>query len=141
MKSNPKVRHKHAANAFRLASILLLSAGIVSCQKTNQPQQNPVAAKPAENSAPATPAQAKRYTLVGAIVSVDKKGHQALISNEDIPGYMEAMTMAYRIPDEKTLNALKTGDRIKATLFATDSEAWLEDVVVQPPGPGKGPHK
>ncbi len=141
MKGNRDVRRKRAANAFRLASILLLSAGIVSCQKTNPPQQNPVAAKPAENSAPPTQAQAKRYTLVGAVVSVDKKDHQALISNEDIPGYMEAMTMPYRIPDEKTLNTLKTGDRIKATLLATDSEAWLEDVVIQPPSPGKDQHK
>jgi Cu/Ag efflux protein CusF len=140
MKGNCDVRRKHAAKVFRLASIFLLSAGLVSCQKTNQPQQNPVAAKPAENPAPATPAQAKRYTLVGAIVSVDKKEHQALISNEEIPGYMDAMTMTYRIPDEKTLTTLKTGDRIKATLLATDSDAWLEDVVIQPPSP-KNPHK
>jgi Cu/Ag efflux protein CusF len=140
MKGNCDVRRRHAANVFGLASILLLSAGLVSCQKTNQPQQNPVAAKPTENPAPATPAQAKRYTLVGAVVSVDKKEHQALISNEDIPGFMAAMTMSYRIPDEKTLNTLKTGDRIKATLLATDSDSWLEDVVIQP-SPGKDPHK
>jgi Cu/Ag efflux protein CusF len=140
MKGNCDLQRKHAANIFRLASILLLSAGLVSCQKTNQPQQNPVATKPTENPAPATPAQAKRYTLVGAVVSVDKKEHQALISNEDIPGYMAAMTMSYRIPDEKTLNTLKTGDRIKATLLATNSDAWLEDVVIQP-SPGKDSHK
>ena len=138
MKGNRDVRRKHPRNIFWLASIFLLSGGLAGCQKANQPQQNQVAEKSTERPAPAT--QAKRYTLVGAVVSVDKKAHQALISNENIPGYMAAMTMAYRIPDEKTLNTLKTGDYIKATLIATDSDAWLEDVVIQP-SPGKDSHK
>jgi protein SCO1/2 len=78
---------------------------------------------------PAAP-QGKRYELKGTIVSVDKPNQSATISHEEIKGYMEAMTMPYKLKDAWPLDVMKPGDQIQATLVVTDDSDWLEDVVV-----------
>jgi hypothetical protein len=44
---------------------------------------------------------------------------------------MDAMTMPFLLKDEKALNEMQPGDRIKATLVSTDDGAqWLEKIVI-----------
>jgi len=74
--------------------------------------------------------QGKRYEMNGTVVSVDKPHSSAIISHEEIKGYMEAMTMSYTLKDAWPLDVMKPGDQIQATLVVTDDSAWLEDVVV-----------
>lgn len=76
----------------------------------------------------------KRYELKGTVVSVDKAHSSAVISHEEIKGYMEAMTMSYDLKDAWPLDVMKPGDQIQATLVVTDGAAWLEDVVVAQQG-------
>src|SRR5207253_5045145 len=90
---------------------LLLCALFSACQSKPQPQ-------------------GKRYELKGTIVSVDKPHSSAVISHEEIKGYMEAMTMSYTLKDAWPLDVMKPGDEIQATLVVTDESAWLEDVVI-----------
>jgi protein SCO1 len=90
---------------------LLLCLLLAACQSKPQPQ-------------------GKRYELEGTIVSVDKAHSSALISHEEIKGYMEAMTMTYTLKDAWPLDVMKPGDEIQATLVVTDDSSWLEDVVV-----------
>ncbi|HKC62709.1 MAG TPA: SCO family protein [Pyrinomonadaceae bacterium] len=68
--------------------------------------------------------------MKGTVVSVDKPNKTATISHEEIKGYMEAMTMPYKLKDAWPLDVMKPGDEIQATLVVTDDSAWLEDVVV-----------
>ena len=90
-------------------------------------------------------AQNGRFTMQGKVVSVDKERKQATIDHEEVKGFMEAMTMAYTIKDERALQTLAPGDRIRATLIAKDGVYWLEDVTVtQSPSqatPPAGPTK
>src|SRR4051812_10944978 len=74
--------------------------------------------------------QGKRYELKGTVVSVDKAHGAAVISHEEIKGYMEAMTMSYTLKDAWPLDVMKPGDQLEATLVVTDNSAWLEDVVL-----------
>ena len=83
----------------------------------------------------AKPAAAKRYHLEGTVVSTDKPLHQAMIQHKDIPGFMGAMTMAYTFPNDKDLDKLSAGESITATVVATDSKVWIEDVHVVKPAP------
>jgi protein SCO1/2 len=80
-------------------------------------------------SQPAAP-QGKRYELKGTVVSIDRPNQSATISHEEIKGYMEAMTMPYKLKDAWPLDVMKPGDQIQATLVVTDDSDWLEDVVV-----------
>lgn len=80
------------------------------------------ASKPAES--------VQRYHLHGKVVSVNADQGFADIAADAIPGYMEAMTMPYPIPDAKVLSKLAIGDEITADLILTDQVPHLENVVV-----------
>ena len=70
-------------------------------------------------------AAAKRYPFAGRVVSIDAQDQSALIANDNIPGFMDAMTMSYKVKPPSVLNQLTTGDSISA-----------EAVVVEPTGKG-----
>jgi protein SCO1/2 len=74
----------------------------------------------------------RRYELKGKVVNVDKRGHLVSIAHEEIKGYMEPMTMAYRLRDKDQwyLDVLEPGDQVQATLVVAGSKSWLEDLVV-----------
>jgi protein SCO1/2 len=89
------------------------------------------------NKAPGTDAQrssqvnaAKRYHLKGKVVSVDVRAKMANIDSEAIPGFMDAMTMPYRVKPESDLGNLRPGDVIVADVVVQDESAWLENVTV-----------
>jgi protein SCO1/2 len=74
---------------------------------------------------------ARRYALRGEVVAVDVEGHALRVAHEDIPGYMEAMTMRFPVLDAEVLSGIHEGDRIEAALVVSpDSRYWLEEVRV-----------
>ena len=105
------VKFPLAKTQRRKVFIILFCILLTACQSKPQPQ-------------------GKRYELKGTVVSVDKPNKTATISHEEIKGYMEAMTMPYKLKDSWPLDVMKPGDGIQATLVVTDDYAWLEDVVV-----------
>ena len=72
----------------------------------------------------------QRYELKGKVIRVDKKGLTVTISHDAIRGYMEAMTMPFKLKDERLLKDLAEGDSVQATLVVAGLRSWLEDVVV-----------
>jgi protein SCO1/2 len=91
-------------NAFFLLLIAIL---ISACQ---QPAAN--------NSNSST---AKRYPFTGKVVSVNKAAKKATIAHEDIPGYMEAMTMEFPIHEDWVWNDLTPGSEIHAELVVDNT--------------------
>ncbi len=90
---------------------------------------------------------AKRYPLKGKIQSLDILDRELVIAHEDIPDFMPAMTMPFRMPEATgflarfqgmRLERLRRGDVITATLVVKDSESWIEkvNVVRYEPPPG-----
>jgi protein SCO1 len=75
------------------------------------------------------PAATERtYTLQGQILSVAADHLEATIKHETIPGFMQAMTMPYKVREAKEFESLKPGDLITSTLVVTGNEAYLKDV-------------
>lgn len=81
----------------------------------------------------------KHYPIRGTVVTVEPaKGTttgRVVLKHETIPGFMEAMTMAYPVEDPAALGELHPGDRMTATLLADQGAAGptnlrLRDVVV-----------
>ena len=73
----------------------------------------------------------QRYQFTGIVKSVDKAKRRATIKHDKVEGLMDPMTMPFLIKDEKALNEIQPGDRIKATLVSTDDGAqWLENVII-----------
>ena len=73
---------------------------------------------------------AERYELEGSIVEVDVDDGQVTVAHEDIPGYMDAMTMPFSVVDRKLLPNMEPGDNLRATLVVRGNAFWLEDLVV-----------
>jgi protein SCO1/2 len=71
-------------------------------------------------------ANEKRYPLKGKVIAVDKTDRTATIAHEDIPGYMPAMTMPFKIRNDADLEMLKPGDQVTATLVVDDLSSWIE---------------
>src|SRR6266404_6006454 len=73
---------------------------------------------------PSAPAQ-RTYTLQGQVLSIDPTRQQATIKHEDIKGFMPAMTMPYKMVDQKLLDGVQPGDLINATLVVASNDAYL----------------
>lgn len=84
---------------------------------------------------------AREYTLQGQILKIEASGTDAAIKHEEIAGFMEAMTMHYKVKDAKQYEGLKAGDLITATLVVQESDGFLKDVkkVGEAPLPSSAP--
>ncbi len=107
---------------FFISAVFLFTA----CQKTE--------------TAPAS-AEAKRYPLKGKVVSVDKAKKKAKIDHEEIPVFMEVMTMDFPIREDWVWNDLTPGAEVHAELVVdstADEPYWLEKIgIVALPQPGQ----
>ena len=85
----------------------------------------------------------KRYEVRGQIVSVDAARGQVVVDHEDIPGFMPAMVMPYKVQDASLLDGKQPGDMVTATLVVEEVNAYLTTLTTtgnQPlRSPGAGP--
>jgi protein SCO1/2 len=71
----------------------------------------------------------KEYELSGQVLAVDQARQEATIKHGDIPGFMPAMTMTYRVREAKLLEGRVPGDLVKATLVVEGAEPHLRTLV------------
>ena len=96
---------------------------------------------------------AKRYPFTGRIVSTDTQAQSAVIDGDNIPGFMDPMTMTYKIKPADSLSHLSPGDSISAEVVVVEPQTksddavpdyWLENVKVvshvNPPHAANSPH-
>jgi Cu/Ag efflux protein CusF len=85
-------------------------------------------AKAKENRKPLSEPGEKVYSLRGVIVGRDVDDNTLRVDHEEIPGYMEAMTMDYPVRGAAvgTLPSDKT--RVQGRLHVHDDQVWLTDV-------------
>ena len=108
------------------AVLLLLAVVLTGCR-----QAPPSAEKPVSGSASSV--KTKTFSIRGKIVSVSATG--VTLDGEPVPGFMEAMTMDYKLKDASALSELHPGDRITANVLADpDGEDFtnvrLDNIVV-----------
>jgi protein SCO1/2 len=91
------------------------------------------------HSGPAAPAQQasiqhlKIYKLRGKVVSSDASKGEVTVNHEAIAGFMEAMTMPYKLKDPGVLSRLHAGDMITADVLVSpdpDADFLLDHIVV-----------
>lgn len=67
----------------------------------------------------------KTFTMRGKVVGTDAT--HVVVDHEAIPGFMEAMTMPYKVKDPSILSELHPGDRITARLTVSEDSAGFRD--------------
>ena len=75
----------------------------------------------------------KVYKVRGKVVSTNAATGEVTLNHEAIPGFMEAMTMPYKLKDANILSELHPGDLITADLLVSqnaDADLLLDHIVV-----------
>jgi protein SCO1 len=89
---------------------------------------------------------AKQYDLKGQILAVNRDKQEVLVKHEEIPGFMMAMTMPYKVKASSMLDNLEAGDLISARLEVKDSQGEIVAITktgsaapdLPPPSPQSG---
>ena len=105
-----------------LASALLAFVVLAGCHSDRK----------ASTQTAAAPAY-KVYKLRGKVVSTDAAKGEVTLNHEAIPGFMEAMTMPYKLKDPSILGELHPGDVITADVLVSqdpDGDVLLDHIVV-----------
>jgi protein SCO1/2 len=82
------------------------------------------------HSAEAPQAARKKYPVVGKVVALDKARNRITVQHQEIPGFMDAMTMSYDVKDPKEMKDLEPGDEIRCDLILNGPDMWLQKIAV-----------
>jgi len=74
----------------------------------------------------------KTHMFHGKVEAVHTDTKTIRVNGEKVPGWMEAMTMDYKVDDPAVLKKVKAGDQIMATVY--DGDLTLHKVEVMPSG-------
>ena len=72
----------------------------------------------------------KQYHVRGKVIATNPKTGEVTLDADAIPGYMEAMTMPYKLKTPDIISELHPGDTITATLLASNTSDLLDQIVV-----------
>lgn len=72
----------------------------------------------------------KTYTVKGVVLDLLPDGRTARIRHEEIPGYMEAMTMPIKVKNPHDLKGVTPSDIIQFRLCVRDLSAWMDQIQV-----------
>ncbi len=107
------------SRSIALAAVALMSAALLGgCGRSEKAGKDSTAA-----TANATPGEV-RHPLVGEIISVDVAKKMLIVTHDEIPGYMPAMTMEFKVSAGDVAIA-KAGQRIRAELVERPGGEYL----------------
>jgi protein SCO1/2 len=106
--------------------VLLFGIGLalaaVSCEKNTSGT-----ATLASRVAPAQPTQ-QVFQVKGAVIELHPEEKTVRIKHEEIPGYMQAMTMSFDVRDTNELAGLEAGDTVTFRITVTDTDGWIDQI-------------
>jgi protein SCO1 len=73
------------------------------------------------------------FEVKGVVKELKPNGKTAAIAHEEIPNYMDAMTMDFDVKNKRELEGLKPGDSIAFRMVVTKDDGWIENVRKLPP--------
>ena len=88
---------------------------------------------PRSNADSAATSSVKTFKLRGKVVSTNASTTEVTVNHEAIPGFMDAMTMPYKVKDANILSELHPGDVITADLLVSqraEGDVLLDHIVV-----------
>ena len=70
----------------------------------------------------------REYELRGQVLAVNPARQEITIKHEDIRGFMPAMTMPFKVRNQRLLDGRTAGDLVTATLVVEQSDAYLRAI-------------
>ena len=129
------------ASRFTVASTVLglLVASILLAACDREPRErkadtDPTSGQESPVSAEAAPDSPKTtvYRVRGLVRKVAEDRSMAVIDHEEIPGYMEAMSMPFYPKEPSVFSSLDAGQNIEFDYHVEGDRSWVENVEVLP---------
>lgn len=119
------IETKKLQAALRLMVIASVGMGFLTCGARNVPETKQAEVQKQSDGL-------LRFDLRGKVVSTRPADRKVVIDHEDIPGYMDAMTMPFTCLDADALQNLRPGDRVTGTLVfeVETNRSWVENLRV-----------
>jgi Cu/Ag efflux protein CusF len=113
----PPPRSNHPANAQAMASPERTLSKTLAYSREDIPSTQPVAAT-AQSRDTQQAAQGGPQTVVadGKVITTVPNASQIVVEHGEIKGFMDAMTMGYRVEPPSLLEGLKSGDKVRFTI-------------------------
>lgn len=103
----------HPKTALSYLIVFLCMAVLLSCSKKEEKSVDLVT-----------------FDVRGEVVAIDTAAMRITIDHEEIPDYMMAMTMPFKIKDRKLFAGIEVGDTVQGVLAVSRTESWLEALTV-----------
>lgn len=114
----------------RIACFLLVAFAL-ACNTAPAPEPEAEAETPA--------AETHRYELHGKVLELRPgETNAAVIEHDEIPGFMDAMTMTFPVKDAAEFAKLHANDTINADVVSSDDEFYIENIAVVEAPAGEG---
>lgn len=111
------------AVSFALLLVLLVVVTIAGCLLACRTQRD-LGAPPVQRGR----TNLQSYTVKGVVHDLKADGQMLVVRHEEIPGYMTAMTMPFRVKVTNELSFVRAGDEITFRLLVTEDESWIDHV-------------
>ncbi len=78
-------------------------------------------------------AGASQHPINGKVLRFDAPKHTVTLTHDAIPGYMDAMTMEFKVKETWPFGAgvMSDGDALRGTLVVDGGRSWIENVTVR----------
>ena len=97
--------------------VAALTCALASCTGNTAGQQT---------AAGVPPSATQIFSVTGVVKELKPDGKMIVIQHEEIPNYMQAMTMPFEVRDTNELAGLKPGDRISFRMLVTEKDGWID---------------
>lgn len=86
--------------------------------RSDIPSSQPVTASAAQQETGGTPTTSEQQTVTGdgKVIAVVPNASQIVVEHGEIKGFMEPMTMGYRVDPPSLLKGVKVGDKVRFTI-------------------------
>lgn len=128
------------ATHLMVVCIGLIIAGL-GCRRSPEPRAAREASSEVREKLPAS---ARVFPTRGVIRSISEGGKTVVVRHEEIPGYMQSMTMELTVRDPAEMSGFGVGDAMEFELVALEDQHWIQGLkrakkAVAPPTSGPIP--
>jgi protein SCO1/2 len=125
-----EVKQRREPGPAALAGRSLRASHLCLCLVLVTSIWNACSRKPQKPTASATKAgtNISVFAAKGIVRDVQPAQHLIVIQHEAIPEYMAAMTMPFKVKENRHLRGIQTGDAVSFRLWVTPCESWVDNI-------------